>query len=149
MNTFSKYKWRIVNYIRKRKTKLLQKVKSDDEGVLYIVFKDKKMLNETIVSILSIRRYNKSLPVCVMTDSDEFIKKQVERLEINDVQVIKVAPQHFRAKVDFVGKTPFVKTLYADSDTIFNFDPVKILTALDYFDVLFCHDFLVTDSLHK
>lgn len=137
-----KIKFILLNFFRKvrmknSRTKLKIENKKE-KGVLYIVFGNKNMMMEAIASIHSIRIYNKKIPVQVYTDNPEFF---YSRIVDEFLEIIKVDPQHKRSKVDFIGLSPFVKTLYLDSDTIILFDVDEIFEGLSHFDILFTPDF--------
>jgi len=104
-------------------------------GFLYIVFGD-SFTKEAILSIKSLKRYNNE-PIAIFTDHEEFL----EEIK-NDIDFIyKIEPHHKRAKVDFIKKTPFQKTIYLDSDTIIASNISDIFELLDKFDIAYTIDF--------
>jgi len=107
-------------------------------GVLYIAFGD-SFTKEGIMSYLSLRRYMPNLNVCFMTDLPQLLNDHINKDQ--NLIVYKIKPQHIRSKVDFVGMTPFEKTLYLDSDTLIVRDISDIFDSLDRFDVALTHDF--------
>jgi hypothetical protein len=107
-----------------------------DEGILYIAFGHSFTL-EGIMSYKSLRRYMPDIPVCFMTDAPESLAD----IEDPSLITVKIVPQHIRSKVDFVGLTPFRKTLYLDSDTLIVRDVSDIFQSLDRFDVALTHDY--------
>lgn len=132
----------ILNFVRKvRMINSRNKLKFEnkkEKGVLYIVFGDKNMMMEAIVSIHSIRIYNKSIPILVYTDDKDFF---VGRTKDEFLEIRNVDAQHKRSKVDFIGLSPFEKTLYLDSDTIVLFNVDEMFEGLSHFDILFTPDF--------
>lgn len=107
-----------------------------EEGILYIAFGN-SFTEEAKMSLASLRRFNEKIPVCFMTDDISTLK------ELDDPNLLKVSidPQHIRAKVDFVDKTPFRKTLYLDSDTLIVRDISDIFETLSRFDIAVTHDY--------
>jgi len=109
---------------------------SHEKGILYIAF-GPSFTQEAVMSYQSLRRYMPDVPVCFMTDS-------LDRLAtIEDDNVIKteIKPRHIRSKVDFIGDSPFDKTLYLDSDTIIVRDISDMFEVLDRFDVAVTNDY--------
>lgn len=107
-----------------------------EKGILYIAF-GQAFTQEAMMSLMSLRRYMKDVPVCFMTDCCE----QVSSLKDENVMVVKIQPQHIRSKVDFVYHTPFKKTIYLDSDTIVVRDISDVFETLERFDVAVTHDY--------
>lgn len=107
-----------------------------EKGVLYIAF-GQSFTREAIMSLKSLRRYMKDIPICFMTDCCD----DVSLLNDDNLLIVKIQPQHIRSKVDFVYYTPFKKTLYLDSDTVIVRDISDIFETLDRFDVAVTHDY--------
>ena len=105
-----------------------------EKGFLYIAFGE-SFTRESLMSIKSLKRYNDE-PVALYTDQEP--TPDFEGL----VDVYgKIEPQHIRAKVDFVGMTPFKKTVYLDSDTLIKRNISDMFDVLDRFDVGLVHDY--------
>ena len=105
-----------------------------EKGFLYIAFGD-SFTKEALMSIKSLKRFN-SEPVALFTDSE----KTAEMDGLVDVYA-KIQPTHTRAKVDFVGETPFSKTVYLDSDTVVVRNISDMFDILERFDVGFTNDY--------
>jgi len=102
------------------------------EGILYIAFND-AFVKEMINSARSVKQYNPNIKIAVMSndlDDSEFID-----------YFIKINPSHIRAKVDYIGRSPFNKTIYLDSDTIINHKIDDMFSILDKYDIAGVHDF--------
>ena len=105
-----------------------------EKGFLYIAFGE-SFTKEALMSIKSLKRFNQE-PVALFTDQEQ--TKDIE--ELVDLYA-KIQPQHIRAKVDFVSKTPFVKTVYLDSDTLIVRNISDMFDVLDRFDVALTNDY--------
>tara|TARA_R110001592_G_scaffold206045_3_gene456737 strand:+ start:2090 stop:2851 length:762 start_codon:yes stop_codon:yes gene_type:complete len=105
-----------------------------EKGFLYIAFGD-AFTKEALMSIKSLKRYNNE-PVALFTDSD----KTDEFEGLVDIYG-KIEPKHIRAKVDFISKTPFNKTVYLDSDTLIVRNISDMFDVLSRFDVALTNDY--------
>ena len=105
-----------------------------ENGFLYIAFGD-AFTKEALMSIKSLRRYNAE-PIALLTDQEQ----TDEMGQIVDVYA-KIQPNHIRAKVDFVGFSPFVNTVYLDSDTLVVRNISDMFDILKRFDVGLVHDY--------
>ena len=105
-----------------------------ERGFLYIAFGE-SFTKEALMSIKTLKRFN-SEPVALFTDQE----KTSELDGLVDLYG-KIEPQHIRAKVDLVGNTPFVKTVYLDSDTVIVRNISDMFDILDRFDVGLVHDY--------
>lgn len=137
LNIFRQLRLRL--YKRKKNNLIIK----ESKGIIFIVFKDFQMLNECIVSVISIRKYNKLLNITIFTDNSDYLKEQFLRLKISlsNISFQNVLAQQQRAKVDYIDSSPYDRTLYLDCDTILKIDPEVIIDGLKYFDVLFTPDF--------
>jgi hypothetical protein len=99
-------------------------------GVIYIAF-GQRYVDEAIYSAESLKQHS-DLPVTLFTDLD------VSSPFIDSV--VKINPQHKRAKVDFIAESPYERTLYLDSDTKIVRDISDLFDLLDKFDVAASHD---------
>lgn len=102
------------------------------KGVLYIAFND-VFVKECLLSIESFKRYHPDIPIALFTD------QKVENSNIDILEIIN--PKHIRSKVDYIGQSPFEKTLYLDSDTVIVHDVLDMFEILDRFDVGITHDY--------
>ncbi|WP_185982938.1 glycosyltransferase [Aureimonas mangrovi] len=100
------------------------------DGVIYIAF-GKFYRDEALFSARSLKRHC-DLPVTLFTDiaTDD---PAVDRVEIID-------PTHKRAKIDYIGSSPYERTLYLDSDTMVVRDIRDVFVVLDRFNVAGVHD---------
>jgi len=103
-----------------------------EKGVLYIAFK-KSFVKECLFSAESLKKHNPNIPIALFTD------QEISSPYIDIVKVIKA--KHTRCKVDYIGDSPFEKTLYLDSDTIVVRDISDVFDVLDRFDVGVTHDY--------
>ncbi|MAK60180.1 MAG: hypothetical protein CMK09_04300 [Ponticaulis sp.] len=101
-------------------------------GVIYIAFGE-YYVNQSIFSAESLKRHNPDLPVTLFTD------KELSSPFIDQVELIE--PGHKRAKVDFIDKGPYDRSIYIDSDTKIVADITDVFGILDRFDVAGVHDF--------
>lgn len=106
-----------------------------DKGFLYIVFGN-SFTKEAVLSIKSLKRYNNE-PVAIFTDNEKLLEEIKNEIDF----IYKINPKHIRAKVDFIGKSPFKKTIYLDSDTIIVSNISDIFELLNKFDVAYTLDF--------
>jgi len=109
----------------------LDNLSRSGSGVLYIAF-GKRYVDEAIISMESLKSFS-DVPTCFYTD------KPVKSPYIDYVHII--SPEHPRAKVDFIDKTPFEKTLYLDSDTVCAYEISDIFDMFPRFDVAGVHCF--------
>ncbi len=103
-------------------------------GFLYIAFGD-AFTKEALMSIKSLKRFNE-YPVALYTDQE----KTEEMDSLVDLYA-KINPTHIRAKVDFIGQSPFVETVYLDSDTLIVRDISDMFDVLSRFDVGVTNDY--------
>lgn len=108
--------------------------KLQEKGFLYIAFGE-AFTKEALMSIKSLKRYNEE-PVALFTDQEQ--TKEFDGLI--DVYA-KINPQHIRAKVDFISQSPFIKTVYLDSDTLVVRNVSDMFDVLDRFDVAVTNDY--------
>ena len=101
-----------------------------DRGVIYIAFGE-RYVAEAVYSATTLKAFN-SLPVTIFTDIDT-------KADCFD-SVVLIAPEHKRAKVDFISRSPYERTLYLDSDTKIAHDIADLFDVLDKFDVAAVHD---------
>jgi hypothetical protein len=83
-------------------------------GVLYIVTKEKSILNECIFSAGTLRKYSPDLSTCIITDLELSSR---ERRNFNSVVQVKDIIHPLKAKVKFLAASPFSQTLFIDADT--------------------------------
>jgi lipopolysaccharide biosynthesis glycosyltransferase len=106
-------------------------------GIIYIAF-GRRYVDEAIFSAATVRSFA-PISTTIFTDID-----------VKDGcfdTVVKISPEHKRAKVDFLSQSPYDRTLYLDSDTRIMFDISEMFDVLDKFDFAACHD-LARKSYH-
>ncbi|MDR6757763.1 hypothetical protein J2Y48_003060 [Mycoplana sp. BE70] len=99
-------------------------------GVIYIAF-GKRYVDQAIYSAKTLKAVS-SLPVTLFSDVD------VQSPYIDSV--VKIEPQHKRAKVDYISRSPYERTLYLDCDTEVRRDISDIFGVLDRFDIAAVQD---------
>ncbi|MEN3791777.1 glycosyltransferase [Fulvimarina sp. MAC3] len=95
------------------------------DGIIYIAF-GKRYRDEALFSANSLKSQC-DLPVTLFTDS------AVSDAAIDHCEIIR--PEHKRAKVDFIVKSPYQRTLYLDSDTKVVGDLTDLFPVLDRFNI--------------
>jgi hypothetical protein len=105
-----------------------------EKGFLYIAFGE-AFTKEALMSIKSLKRYNNE-PVALFTDRD-----QTSEFDGLVDLYAKIEPQHIRAKVDFIGQSPFKNTIYLDSDTVIVRNISDMFEVLNRFDIAVTNDY--------
>ena len=105
-----------------------------DKGVIYIVFGE-AYVKEALFSAQSVKKFSPGLPIVFFTDVEDVLDSPF----VDHASIIN--PKHQRAKVDFIGHSPFEKTIYLDSDTCVVRDISDMFDLLDRFDIGGIHDF--------
>lgn len=103
---------------------------SPNEGILYIAFGD-KYIEQARKSAISVKEVQN-------THITIFCDREISSPAFDVVR--KVHPEHNRAKVDFLEETPYVKTIYLDSDTKVIRNISEIFEILENFDFVGTHD---------
>jgi hypothetical protein len=87
-------------------------------------------IDEAIDSYRSLRKFMPSLPVCIFTDDTEYAGKFFET-------VIKIEKpfRNFLEKIPPLEASPYERTLFVDTDTIFAGDMSDVFDLLDRFDI--------------
>jgi hypothetical protein len=99
-----------------------------EKGVLYYA-QGKKYLREAINSAKSFRRHHRNIPICLKTPERNFSSPAFDIIEY-----VEPLDHHFKTKVLAIKQTPFINTLFVDTDTKF-LKPVPEL-----FDFLLTYD---------
>jgi len=105
--------------------------KGPEKGILYIAT-GKKYVNACIRSAQSVKRYCKGLLIHVFTDEVVTDKNCFDSVGF-------IVNPHRRSKVDYIGQSPFQKTLYLDADTQVCADITELFDLLDRFDMALAH----------
>ncbi|WP_020186880.1 hypothetical protein [Methylopila sp. 73B] len=99
-------------------------------GVVYIAF-GVDYVAEAVHSARSLKQHT-PVPVTLFTD--------METSDLAFDQVVRIKVAHKRAKVDFISRSPYERTLYLDSDTRVVRDVSDIFETLGRFDIAATHD---------
>ena len=111
--------------------------KMGERGYLYIAYGE-AFTKEALMSIESLRRFT-SLPIAVFTDQKKLVEESAEKLSINLIG--DIVANHLRAKVDYMDQSPFVKTVFLDTDTVVVRNCDDMFDLLDRFDVAIVNDY--------
>jgi hypothetical protein len=107
----------------------------EELGVLYVAL-GAPYLAMALTSIASLRVFNPTTPVCVVTN----VSKNPPQLplwntEFKWIFVDETTRRNRHVKLNMYSLTPFTKTLYLDCDTLVLSDVSQMSFFLDYFDV--------------
>lgn len=108
-----------------------------EKGYLYIAYGE-AFTKEALMSIESLRRYT-DLPIAIYTDQKEIAENKKEKLNITLIG--EIVANHLRAKVDYMDQTPFLKTVFMDSDTVVIRNCDDMFELLERFDVAIVNDY--------
>ena len=106
-------------------------------GYLYIAYGE-SFTKEALLSIESLRRFT-DLPVAVYTDKKELVESKASELNINLVG--EIVANHLRAKVDYMDRSPFIETVFLDTDTVIVRNCDDMFDLLKRFDVAIVNDY--------
>jgi hypothetical protein len=106
-----------------------------EAGILY-VSTGKKYNLETVRSARSAKKHMPSTPIALFTDEQPTLDDSSLFSEIN---IIKEPTFSFFDKICPLRETPFKKTLFVDTDTVFLCSTVELFLLLDKFDLAYCH----------
>lgn len=109
----------------------------NDNGFLYVANKQ-KFLDEALLSLKSLRRFNKE-PVCLVCTPDLETKDVLDAFDVV-ITDSSLDNYSYMAKVVGIQQTPFQKTVFLDSDTFIT-DTISEL-----FDILDIADFACTSE---
>jgi len=106
------------------------------EGILYCATRNKKYLNEAIISAKSVKKHCPELSITLVTDIKEVNEECFDSvLSINHYEELP-----FLARMEAMINTPYEKTLFLDSDTTILKEDIKdLFTLLDHFDIAAAH----------
>jgi hypothetical protein len=108
-----------------------------EKGYFYIAYGE-AFTKEALLSIESLRRFT-DLPIAVYTDQKKIVEGKAEALNINLVG--EIVANHLRAKVDYMDRSPFVKTVFLDTDTVIVRNCDDMFDLLDRFDIAIVNDY--------
>ena len=100
-------------------------------GYLYI-YHGKRYEKEAEISVESLRKYDKSAHITAFTDVKP--KNGI----FDNYKIIKSTS--IRSKVSYIGNSPYEKTIFLDTDTIFCRDIKDVFTMLYHYDFCLAHD---------
>ncbi len=102
-------------------------------GVIYCATGKKLFLDEAIISVKSLRQYNKNISVSLFIDEKNYSKIELDLF--NSVHIIKKPKYSFADKNYSMRNSPYQKTIYLDCDTIINGEISEIFLILKKFDL--------------
>lgn len=108
-----------------------------EKGYFYIAYGE-AFTKEALLSIESLRRFT-DLPIAVYTDQKDLVESKAENLKINLVG--EIVANHLRAKVDYMDQSPFLKTIFLDTDTVIVRNCDDMFDLLDRFDIAIVNDY--------
>jgi hypothetical protein len=108
-----------------------------EKGYFYIAYGE-AFTKEAMLSIESLRRHTK-LPIAIFTDRKDLVALKSENLGINLVG--EIIANHLRAKVDYMDQSPFINTVFMDSDTVVVRNCDDMFDLLERFDVAIVNDY--------
>lgn len=109
-----------------------------EKGVVYAVTGTKKnFFREALLSIWSIRRYNPDLPVIIYSDKSKYEGELPPNV---DVRQLAEPTFSFVDKWKAIEESPFLKTLYLDTDTFVCQNIEVIYEYLGQFEMTVCLD---------
>lgn len=108
-----------------------------ERGYLYIAYGE-AFTKEALFSIESLRKYT-DLPIAVYTDRKDIVETKSEELKITLIG--EIVANHLRAKVDYMDQSPFVETIFMDSDTVVVRNCDDMFDLLKRFDVAIVNDY--------
>lgn len=100
-------------------------------GFVYI-FHGERYYKEALLSLKSLRKYHPNAHVSAFCDID------VDDISFDSV--IKITPTSIRSKVNYIHLSPYERTLFLDTDTIFMRNVDDIFEMLSRFDFCVAHD---------
>jgi hypothetical protein len=101
-----------------------------DKGYLYVAY-GKKYLDECITSVSSLKAVNPNSKVALVTDNPGVYSEIFD--EVITLEIDKERP--YINKIKGMYSSPFVKTIFVDTDTYFCHAVDEIFGILDYFDM--------------
>lgn len=108
-----------------------------EKGYLYIAYGE-AFTKEALMSIESLRRFT-DLPIAVYTDKKSLVESRSKELNINLIG--EIVANHLRAKVDYMDQSPFVNTVFLDTDTVIVRNCDDMFDLLNRFDVAIVNDY--------
>jgi hypothetical protein len=108
-----------------------------EKGYLYIAYGE-AFTKEALLSIESLRRYT-DLPIAIFTNKKDIVENKMDDLKISLVG--EIVANHLRAKVDYMDQSPFVNTVFMDSDTVVVRNCDDMFDLLQRFDVAIVNDY--------
>jgi hypothetical protein len=106
-----------------------------EAGILYVSTGQKYNL-ETVRSAKSAKSLMPSIPIVLFTDQQPNVN---DSSLFDKVNIIRTPSFSFADKIQPLKETPFKKTLFVDTDTVFVDSVVELFQLLDRFDLAYCH----------
>lgn len=110
-------------------------------GVIYCATGKKKFLDEAIISVRSLRKYNKDIKVSIFVDQINNFKNSKNLFD--SIQIIEKPEHNFADKIFAIRNSPYIKSIYIDCDTVITDDISEL------FDILADYDIAVTNTPFK
>ncbi len=104
-----------------------------EKGYLYIAYGE-AFTKEALLSIESLKRFT-DIPVAIFTDQPRDMVG--DKVEI----YAQIEANHLRAKVDYMDQSPFINTVFLDSDTVIVRNCDDMFDLLERFDVAIVNDY--------
>jgi hypothetical protein len=101
----------------------------NDCGFLYIAT-GRRFVDEAAVSYASLRRHMPDVPVCCFTDEPEYAAQTFAHVER-----IEHPFRNFLEKIPPLWRTPYARTVFVDTDTVFAAPVTDLFTLLERFDL--------------
>ena len=120
--------------VREYRTKEYSSNMSQDLGILYVAT-GKKYILELLNSAASARRTMPDISMAIYVDD----KSQIPEGLFDHIRIIKNPTYSTLDKIEPLIETPFEKTLFLDTDTLFMNPVYELSDLLDRFDIAFCH----------
>ena len=112
----------------------VQKIDTEENGFVYICTGE-SYAKECLFSIESLKKNTKK-KICVFSEEKykEFFNKKVDYFISIDTKIK-------RPKVDYINSSPFIKSVYLDTDTFINYNVDDLFVLLDKFEIAgtICH----------
>lgn len=121
--------------------------KEPSQGVIFVAT-GKKFIEMAMRSAWSIRKHNPNMKIHLFADWKKHgFEFEADSNPFSSVDIVEDV--HSRAKVDFIGKSPFERTLYLDADTRVITNISGIFKLLDRFDIALAHAVQREARLHE
>lgn len=116
-------------------------MKAIDKGIIYTVYNTNNTninyFKELNISVDTFREYHPDTHITCFSDmAPDQLKQLVPGINVCK----KIECEIIRAKVDVLKYSPYEKTLFLDTDTVFNYNINDIFEMLDNYELVISHD---------